>query len=290
MAKEEAENFFARLDKINGEENPIRAFTELQAEPRADFELLVENLARIVLNAQRKVDFFVEYKDFISYVVKTNGEWSDDYKSFKTSLREELSADCRNDDIDDEIFIAWHDDWQKKRFAIEQRFLPLVEFGFKGNFSEVVGNVIKILHDYRDAVDKFYLHERKNIYHKFAFQVGGDLQEKFETESELYKLESKFQNDLQGIIFSREKSEERIFILRWSEPLLKLPIDEITNFIREKELDAISQETLASFDELRRQNFAQVLIDAQAYGEAIRNRENEYNKLIFRMRKDLRKK
>ena len=103
-------------------------------------------------------------------------------------------------------------------------------------------------------------------------------------------MESKFQRDLQGIIFSREKSEERIFILRWSEPLLKLPIDEITNFIREKELDAISQETLASFDELRRQNFAQVLINAQAYGEAIRNRENEYNKLIFRMRKDLNKK
>ncbi len=89
LAKEEAENFFARLDKINGEENPIRSFTELQAEPRADFELLVENLARIVLNSQRKVDFFVEYKDFISEIVKTNGEWSNDYKSFKTSLREE---------------------------------------------------------------------------------------------------------------------------------------------------------------------------------------------------------
>ncbi len=150
--------------------------------------------------------------------------------------------------------------------------------------------MLKILRDYRDAVDKFYLHERKNIYHKFAFQVGDDLQEKFETESELYKLESKFQRDLQGIIFSRDKSEERIFILHWSEPLLKLPIDEITDFIREKELDAISQETLKSFDELRRQNFAQELIDAKAYGEAVRNRENEYNKLIFRMRKDLNKK
>ncbi len=46
---------------------------------------------------------------------------------------------------------------------------------------------MKALADYKDALDKFYLQERKTIYQKFAFQAGGDLQEKFETESELYK-------------------------------------------------------------------------------------------------------
>ena len=152
-----------------------------------------------------------------------------------------------------------------------------------------IGRVLDVLQSYRDAVDKFYLHERKNIYQKFAFQAGGDLQEKFETESELYKLAEKLQRDLQEIIFKRDKTEERIFLLRWAEPLLNLPIDEISNFIRDRELDAISEEVLTQFAELRRQNFTAYIADSKSYSEAVQKRENEFNKLIFRMRKDLAK-
>ena len=84
---------------------------ELQAAPRADFELLVENMARIIREVQQRVDFFAEHKEFVSNVVKAHIGWSNDYKTFKTSLREELTADCRNDGIDDEVFAAWYDDW-----------------------------------------------------------------------------------------------------------------------------------------------------------------------------------
>ena len=287
--KAQAEKFFARLETINSGENSIRELAALQAEPRPSFELLVENLARIILDTQRKVDFFAAHKDFIASVVNANAAWSDDYKAFKTSLREELFAACRDESIDEEIFSAWYDDWQKKRFALEQRFLPLVEFGLKGNLIDAAEKIFKVLQAYREAVDKFYLHERKNIYQKFAFTAGGDLQEKFETESELYKLAEKFQRDLQEIIFAREKTEERIFLLRWAEPLLNLSIDEISDFIRDRELDAISEEVLTSFAELRRQNFEKYLADSKSFGEAVQQREKEYNALIFRMRKDLHK-
>ena len=167
--------------------------------------------------------------------------------------------------------------------------MPLVEFALKGNLVDATENILQTLRDYREAVDKFYLHERKNIYRKFAFVPGGDLQEKFETESELYKLAEKFQRDLQKIIFARDKTEERIFLLHWSEPLLNLPIDELSNFIRDRELDDIAEEILMRFAELRRKNFATYLADGKAYGEAIQKRENEFNALIFRMRKDLSK-
>lgn len=226
----------------------------------------------------------------MSNVVKAHVGWSDDYKAFKTSLHEEFAAICRNDSVDEYDYNAWYEDWQKKRFAIEQRFLPLVEFGLKSTLSEEVAKILWILGEYRGAIDKFYLHERKNIYQKFAFQVGGELQEKFETESELYKLTEKFQRDLQGIIFSREKTEDRIFLLRWAEPILNISIDEISNFIRDKELDEISEEVFTQFAELRRQNFATYIADSKAYGDAVQKREKEFNALIFRMRKDLNKK
>lgn len=287
--KAQAERFFERLDAINGGEESISELAELQAEPRADFELLVENMARIIREVQQRVDFFAEHKEFVSNVVKAHIGWSNDYKTFKTSLREELTADCRNDGIDDEVFAAWYDDWQKKRLAIEQRFLPLVEFGLKRALSEAVSKVLWFLGEYRGAVDKFYLHERKNIYQKFAFVPGGDLQEKFETESALYKLAEKFQRDLQGIIFACDKTEERIYLLRWAEPILNLPIDEISDFIRDKELDSIAEEVLTQFAELRRKNFAEYLADSKAYSDAAQKREKEFNALIFRMRKDLSK-
>lgn len=288
--KAQAEKFFERLDAINGDNSSIRQLAELQAEPRADFELLVENMARIIRDVQQRVDFFAMHKEFVSDLVKAHIGWSNDYKAFKTSLREELTADCRNDGIDDEIFAAWYEDWQKKRLAIEQRFLPLVEFGLKGALSEAVSKVLWFLSEYRGAVDKFYLHERKNIYQKFAFVPGGDLQEKFETESALYKLSEKFQRDLQGIIFACDKTEERIFLLRWAEPILNLPIDEISNFIRDKELDTIAEEVLTQLAELRHKNFAEYLADSKAYSDAAQKREKEFNALIFRMRKDLNKK
>ncbi len=289
FVKAQAEKFSERLEKINDSENYFADLAALESEPRPSFELLVENLARIISDTQRKVDFFAEHKNLVANVVSTWAAWSDSYKAFKTSLHEELIAACRDDGIDEEIFAAWYDDWQKKRFAIEQRFLPLVEFAIKGNLFDALEDVLKTLQEYKASVDKFYLHERKNIYQKFAFQAGGDSQEKFETESELYKLVEKFQRNLQTIIFSRDKTEERIFLLRWAEPLLNLSIDEISNFIREKELDAISEEVLTQFAELRRKNFATYLADSKAYSEAVQKREKEFNALIFKMRKDLRK-
>lgn len=287
--KAQAERFFTRLDEINSDNNVIRELAALAAEPRADFELLVENLSRIITDAQHKVNFFTANKKLVASVAKAHSAWSDAYKAFKTSLREELSAACRNESIDDEIFAAWYDDWQVKRFAIEQRFLPLAEFALKGNLSDAFEHVLNVLRVYRESVDKFYLHERKTIYQKFAFQAGGDLQEKFETESRLYNLAEKFQRDLQEIIFARDKTEERIFLLRLAEPLLNLPIDELSDFIRDRELDSIAEEILTRFAELRRQNFENYLADAQTFGEATHKRETEYNALIFRMRKDLNK-
>ena len=287
--KAQAEELSARLDEINHSGNFIEGLAELEAKPRASFELIVENLARMIRDAQKKVEFFTEHKDLVASVVNSQAAWTDSYKAFKTSLRDELSAACREDSVDEEIFSAWYEDWQKKRFAIEERFLPLVEFALKGNLLDSLDGVLKILGDYRDSVDKFYLHERKNIYQKFAFTAGGDLQEKFETESELYKLSEKLQRDLQEIIFSLNKTEERIFLLRWAEPLLNISIDEISNFIRDKELDAISEEVLTQFAELRRQNFTAYIADSKSYGEAVQRREKEFNALIFRMRKELHK-
>ncbi len=294
--KAQADYLETRIDKINHEPNSIIELAMVEETPRASFAFLVENLANIVSSAQHKVDFFVRHKNLVAAVINAHENWSDAYKSFKTNLREQLKNICAADGIDEEIYSAWYEDWRGKSFLIEQKFLPLIEFALKGNLlsngdePSAAIQALNALQNYKNDVANFYLSERKNIYQKFAFQAGGDLQEKFETESELYKLTEKLQRALQAIIFSREKTEERIFLLHWAESLINIPIDEITNFIQERELDAISTEVLTQFAELKRRNFAIYLADSKAYSDALQKRETEYNALIFRMRKDLDKK
>ena len=186
---------------------------------------------------------------------------------------------------------------------VEQRLLPLVEKVLKGELAAsklpavsgqkadgvtVVEKLIELLLLYKKNMDTFYLEERKNAHQKFAFQAGGDLQEKFEVESELYKITATFQKSLQDIIFSLEKSADRIFLLKWADCLLDIQIDVILDFVKDKELSKISQTVLLEFADLKRKNYESFITDAQAYSEERAAREKQYNSLIFKMRNALK--
>ncbi len=102
--KTQAENFSERLAKINRGQNSLRELAEIENEPRPSFAFLTENLTQLVQNARLKMDFFVTNENFILNVVNLWEIWNENYKSFKTKLREELAAVCREDGIDEEIF------------------------------------------------------------------------------------------------------------------------------------------------------------------------------------------
>lgn len=287
LVKEQAEVFFKKLSEINMGYESLREMAKLEREERPSFGFLVENLVELVQSALTRLNFFTAHKKIILEIISAHSAFSEEYKSFRTSLREEMRAISRSESIEEEIFINWYDEWAKKRILIEQRLLPLFEFVLKGYLGDKIGQVVAILRQYRDKVDEFYLNERKNIYQKFVFTSGGDLQEKFEVESEINKLSNAFQRELQDIIFSTGKTEEKIFIIKWSEPIINLQIDEINEFIEEKKLKTISDEIMERFTDLRRQNFAEYLSDAKTYADAIKKRADEFNGLIFRMRKEI---
>ena len=294
--KKQAEDIADRIEIINNGENAIKELAVLEKEDRASFKFIVENAAYIIKNALLKIEFFESNRRFATNAISLWDKWSEDYKVFKTTLRDDLKNSCESDSIESEIYTTWYEDWQKKRFIVEERFLPLIERGLKGSLVDVVGNeltviekVTALLQEYKNGIDRFYLEERKNIYQKFAFQAGGDLQEKFESESELYKLVSKLQKELQVIIFSLEKSEDRQFLLKWAEVLLDVQVDEVLDFVKHKELSKISLDVLTEFADLKRKNFEAYISDSKAYSEELQRREKEYNSLIFKMRKDLMK-
>lgn len=296
LTKQQADDLEQRIDDINNEENSFALMAELENEKRPSFALIAENTATIIKNALRKIEYFEANRRFVVASIDIWEKWTEDYKIFKTKDKEEMKNSAEQDGIDESIWQSWYTDWQKLRFNIEEKIQPALARGLKGDISTekeneitVIEQLIRCLEMYKDDIDKFYLEERKGIYQKYAFVPSGDLQDKFETESELYKRTAKFQSNLQEIIFSCTKIADRMFILKWAENLLDIQIDEIISFVADRDLQQISREVLQSFSQLKQKNYDAYLNDAKAYSQEKANREKQYNSLMFKMRSELNK-
>lgn len=294
--KKQADALEYRIDEIDEGENSLRELAELEQEKRASFAFLAENTAKIIKNALRKIEYFEANHTFVMNAINIWENWTEGYRVFKTTYKEDMKNDCENDGIEEEIWSAWYQDWQQLRYAIELKMQPIIERGLRGSMptnkevkTSVPEQLIHILDDYKKQIDKFYKEERKGIYQKFAFQVGGDLQEKFETESSLYKFVAMLQSELQDIIFNCKNAEDRVWILNWANSLLDIQIDEVLKFVANNDLQKISHTILDEFAALKQKNYDIYLADAKAYSEEKARREKAYNSLIFKMRKDLAK-
>lgn len=294
--KKQADDIEYRIDEINNGDNSITELAKLEKEERTSFSFLTENIAEVVRKSLLKIEYFETHHQFVMNIISILANWTEDYRIFKTTYKKDLKNSCVEDSIDEEIWTKWYADWQKLRYNIELTIQPLIERELKSGFVvekedevTVTEQIIAELEVYKNNIDKFFLEERKGIYQKFAFQAGGDLQDKFETESSLYKYTYKFQAALQKIIFNCTKAEDRIYILNWASSLLDIQIDEILTFVADNDLQEISKTILEEFAKLKQKNYDVYLTDVEAYSKEMAEREKQYNSLIFKMRKDLDK-
>ncbi|MEG2057995.1 MAG: hypothetical protein RRZ84_08855, partial [Romboutsia sp.] len=295
--KNQADVLESRIEEINDSENSITLLAELEEEKRASFKFIAENTANIIKNALVKVEYFEANKDFVTNIINSESKWSENYKVFKTKDNEELKSLSEEDGIEEEVYMSWYQDWRNKKYILESSFTELIKQGIKKSIVSVVKDnneskymieeVINILETYSENIDTFYKNERKNIHQKYAFVLGGEIQEKLEAESELYKITSKFQSDLQNIIFKLDSVEERIFLLKWAEEIIDLQVNEVLYFVKDKDFNKISETILNQFADLKRNNIENYISDAQLYSEQKSNREKQFNSLMYKMRKEL---
>lgn len=295
--KKQADILEERIEEINDNEDSIKLLAELEEEKRASFKFIAENTANIIKNALLKVEYFEDNKDFVTNIINSEAKWSDNYKVFKTKDKEELKSLSEEDGIEDEVYLSWYEDWTNKKYILEESFTELIKKGIKKTLVStindekeskyVINDVINILDEYTKDLDYFYKNERKNIYQKYAFAPGGDIQEKLEVESDLYKITVKFQTKLQDIIFKLDNVEDRIFLLTWAENIIDLQVNEVLYFVKDKDFNKISESILNQFADLKRSNLENYITDAQLYSEEKANREKQFNSLMFKMRKEL---
>lgn len=295
--KHQADALEARIDEIDNGDDAIRELALLEKEDRASFSFLAENTAKIVRNALKKIEFFEANQQYVLWVSHALEEWAEKYKGFKTTQREALKNACESDGIKEEIWQKWYADWQSLRFKIEQNVQPIMEKELHESMEmmeedeiTVAQQVISELAVYRNAVDSFYLNERKEIHQKFVSQKDGALQDKLETERKLYEIASEFQRTLQNIIFNCAKIEDRIFILNWVNDLLDISLDKILALVSGHDSKQISDTILAEFSELKKKNYDIYLADAKSYEEEQARRNEQFHSLLLEMKKELSSK
>lgn len=289
--KDQADDLEARLDAVDEKEDSLTGLAELEREARPSFSFIAENTAKVIKEALLKIEYFESHKEQVQQAIAIWQSWTEDYRVFKSTHRQELQHLCQEDDIEEAIWETWYADWQRLRLHIEEKVQPLVAWTLKGSAqdarAEMADALLGQLASYKEAVDNFFLKERKGIYQKYAFVPSGEVQEKFEAENELYKRTQEFQNQVSNLIFSCQNSEDRMLIFKWAFPLWNLSIDEVLRFVADKNLSAISADILRDFAALKSKRYAAFLNDAKAYSQAQKERDNQYNNLIFKMRKNL---
>lgn len=289
--KDQADGLEARLDAVDEKEDSLTGLAELEREARPNFSFIAENTAKIIKEALLKIEYFESHKEQVQQAISIWQSWTEDYRVFKSTHRQALQHLCQENDIEEAIWGTWYADWQRLRLNIEEKVQPLVAWALKGAAqdarAEMADALLGQLASYKDAVDDFFLKERKGIYQRYAFVPSGELQEKFEAEKALYERTREFQDQVSDIIFSCQNSEDRILIFKWAFPLWNLSIDEVLRFVADKNLSAISADILRDFAALKSKRYAAFLNDAKAYSQAQKERDDQYNDLIFKMRKNL---
>ena len=294
--KKEADQYFVQLDESYYNDYGVYGTTELEFKPKKNFSQFLAMVKRLVQGTVEKVEFFRKNGRLIKSIVDYWETWDEEYRLLKTDKLQRLKTICDETDIEEVYYKEWYQDWIQKRFAIEERFLPLVQFVMDGNLLNenenisVAEKILEVLKTYKDNLDRFYLSERKSIHQKNVVQNEDRLLENVETEIEINKTTNSFFKDLTTIIFECENSEERIFLLKWAQPLLDLPLDTIICYANGQETLEIFKNVITEFVALKRYNLLEYLEDCTAFNEALKIREKDFNDIAYRMIKGLEKK
>ncbi len=287
--KSQAELIENKLHEINKSNNQLQLLYNLEVEKRPTFYFVAENTYHLVSEAFLFLDWFESNKDFSNRIFEIHDIWKDDFATFLTKKKSDFFKICLESSIEPERVEKWFSEWKEERILIESKLLPIIERVLKNNLNpEIALDLITCFEIAKTGIDSFYLDKLKKIHIETADLPLSKLQEKIKREIEHSSIINDFQDRIINIIFHVDiKSEEKIFIVQLAKEWLDMQIDEITSFLYKNNLTNISQKILNDFRDLKRKNIEVFMHDVKFYAKSIKEREEKYNELMFRMKKEI---
>jgi hypothetical protein len=288
----EAEIKLKQIDDISISKNKISDLSKIEKEDRPDFYFFAEYTGNLIRKRMIKFNWFDEKSEDIIELLRHAKIWYEDYDVFKGKLKADFYGKCNKQSIDEEKFSEWFEEWTNERFLIVSKLFNLISDNIEENklTEKTILELFEIAKDYREKLDEFYLGERLNIHQKFAFVDNGELQEKFEKEIKLNEITNEYSGKIENLMFDLETSAQKIIIARWAKEWMNLQIEEIVKFIEKSKIEDLTpvfKESLQEIKKLKTQNLEVFLNDVKLYSEAVKQRQDDFNSLIFRMRKEM---
>jgi hypothetical protein len=255
------------------------------------FENIINQTLNFIEQKVSKNNYLATHYDRNKLYVRMEEKWVENYQLFKSAKKEEFINICNTKEIPENLQIKFYDDWKKKRLIIESSLEPLLKKEFmitKTPYkTKVINRIINLLEEYKLAIDKFFVEERLYIHQRYAFDYVGDLKEKLDVEYELNKLNMVFQNQFMSVLFDIEDYNQKKFLVEWVYRLLDMQLDELIESMGNGIESAATTEIMNAMNQLKENRIREYILDAKTYGAELKNRDKDFNSLIFSMRSNL---
>lgn len=293
-AGQQAKKLQNQLDDSALNDGLLADLAAIQHAPRPDFAFIAEYTAQIVLTEVQQLEWLQVHQAGLERLAESHLAGLTAFNVFTSKDKDDFLRAAEHEEIEAEVAQGWFDEWAQQRLIIERQILPLYELAFSQACPlDTVNDVLEVLDTYRLAVDKFYKEESHVIHQKYAFDANSSLQGDYETRLALFKLCGQFQAQLEGLLFALPEVAIRIALLRWSEAITQqhfVGVSASTDSLLAVHHDStiwktISQELRA----LQQRSLETFIQDVKHFSQARKQRDDEFNSLVFRMRKALQK-
>ena len=270
----------------------LTLLAQLEQQARPSFSLLAEHSATLCTQTLKKLEWLENSLAFVQAIVTSERQTTADYLILLDKYQQDLTQYGKDSSVEPEHIDAWFAEWRQERLQILQQWQPLIQAGLQGVLSEkTVLDTLVCMQDYQQQLDKFYLQNRLGIHTTYAGMPNDNRLEKLAKEQELTKLNHHFMQQLETVIFATATTAPKIWLVRFSDVWQQNIVQEITQFLANQQLIERSDIVQIMSEEMRKlqqQNLVSYLQDAKSYSQALAQREQDVNTLVFKMRKALK--
>lgn len=274
--------------KVNEATNnfDFKLLTELEREERPSFSLIAKNTGEQWNNYAKQLS---EVSNNLPRINRTIDIHEKEMKDWNLLIQRKENY-LSKEDIDKNLLDSWFEEWSFEYIELSRKVNNLLESYLRNVVDENSFNfILEELYNFRKNLDKLYEEEVIGTHYKFAFVPGGDLQESLERKSLKFKFIIQSIDNIEKLIFSVENPITRRFLIKWNNMWFSNEILENINRFSSSDYDEVMIALNRDFIKMKEDNFKEFYNDVDAYINHKKEREKEYNSLIFKMRKEIAK-
>lgn len=248
-------------------------------------KLLTRSYNNQIDKLSNQVSNFSDEVIFLDPLFETLNQLSQTSQDFHIGQKEKLKLECKDNSVPESVETIWSE-WVSQVDEIENRYLPLIQSFFDGKISkDRVFEIFDAFSEYRNSVDNFFLTKRIEIVQEYFDNAKSDWLQKAEMTSQLFKTTSNFTIQVQSIIEKESDSQSKKLINSQSESLTSALFKQTVDFLQSS---GFEENITNQFLELQQRNLDIYLSDVIQYNAELEKRNSDINKLMFKMKQELR--